>query len=268
MKPWFLPSGPSTGQLCWVSALSLGILLFASARPVCARFQEPLERSAQSIAEAARNAREQKSNVTKHPKVITNDDIVSQSLSTEVSRTPAANETEAAAPQTPVCSNPAEAERLKLELQSAQDERARIGSELSYEPTVISGGNLDMRNFMPGSSGVNVGSAPLIQTQPQAPARVQAVAVSDNIESLAQALQIACAPPEEAAILTKLTLLERQLSWLQREFALNQDSYYTQTNFARDTSGQFKLDGYQQQIESLQSEIRRLKDALAALKAD
>lgn len=272
MKPWIRPSRLSRRPLFEASpALSLATIFFALAPCVFARPQEQPGQPAPAIAEVARNAREQKSNSTKHLKVITNDNLVSQSPSPETSpnlKTSTKSEAEAATPQTPDCSNPSDADRLKMELESAQDERDQIRRELSYQPTIISGGNLDLRNFKPGSSGVNLGSPPLIETQPPAPERITEGVLNDKIESLTRTLQIACAPPEEAAILKKLGLLEEQLRWAQREFALNQDAYYSQTNYAQDTAGKTKLDAEQEQIDSLQSEIQRLKDELPAPKTD
>jgi cell division protein FtsB len=46
---------------------------------------------------------------------------------------------------------------------------------------------------------------------------------------------------------------------------LDQDAYYSNTDFARDTAGQAQLDAEQQQIESLQAEIEQLRQELADL---
>src|SRR5580658_9031888 len=77
------------------SAWSLAITFFALALGAPVRSQEP-PRTAESVAEAARNVREQNSNSTKHPKVITNDDLPEQSLA------PSASVSSAESPSTKV----------------------------------------------------------------------------------------------------------------------------------------------------------------------
>jgi len=247
---------------------SLSAVLSILAPFVCARPQRPLEPLGQSIAEAARSARQQKVNSTKHPSVITNDDIASHFQSTAAPKTGPEIESETLIQEKLGCRNPAEGERLKLELQNAQDELSRIHSELLYQPTVISEGDLDMRNFNADSSGIYVGSPPLANTQPPIAARVALVSVKEKVESLTQALQIACASTQEAETLKKLDLMEQRLSWLQREFVLNQNAYYSQTNYPQDAAGKARLDAEQLQIESLRSEIQRFKDELPSLKTD
>ena len=73
MKPRILPSERSEWQslgACW--ALSLTITFLALSAPTPS--QEPPQ-PAQSIADAARNARAQNSNSTASPRVFTNDDL-------------------------------------------------------------------------------------------------------------------------------------------------------------------------------------------------
>ena len=61
---------------------------------------------------------------------------------------------------------------------------------------------------------------------------------------------------------------ENQLKLLQREFDLNQSAYYSKSDYAQDTTGKAQLDAQQQQIESLKSEISRLKDAIPPPKSN
>ncbi|HYL62634.1 MAG TPA: hypothetical protein VE077_08425 [Candidatus Methylomirabilis sp.] len=65
----------------------------------------------------------------------------------------------------------------------------------------------------------------------------------------------------------KLDEAEQQLNLLQRQFDLDQNAYYSKTNYAADTAGKAKIDAELQQVQNLQSEIERLKDELAASKA-
>jgi polyhydroxyalkanoate synthesis regulator phasin len=76
---------------------------------------------------------------------------------------------------------------------------------------------------------------------------------------------LACSSPEAASVQSKLDQVEQQLSLLQRQFALDQDTYYSKPGYAQDTASKARLDAEQQQIQSLQSEVDRLKNELAAL---
>lgn len=217
----------------------------------------------ESIADAARNSRDHKSNSTNHPKIITNDDLGNQYPTASSS----INGAEAPNPPVADCDNP-DAERLKTDLLAAQGEQDQIRRELSYNPIAVSGGDVDMRNFKLGFSGVDVGSPPFLQTKPPIPARVREVYLEEKIASLTRASRIACDSPKVAEIQTELDHAEQELSLLHREFALDQNVYYSKTNYAQDASGKARIDAEQQQIQSLQSEIERLKYELAASKAN
>ncbi|HEY2118182.1 MAG TPA: hypothetical protein VGH37_03275 [Candidatus Acidoferrum sp.] len=275
MKSRILPSeflGWQTLLAPWASCLAITFLSVAVAAP--ARSQQPAH-PAESMTEAARNAREQKSNSTNHPVVFTNDDVAVQNSTPSASPPPPAtssstpappasiNRAEAPKPQTAGCDNP-NAEKLKADLQAAEEERDQLRRELSDQPTVISNGDVDLTNFKPSSSGLNVGAPPLLQTQPEAPTRVAEVIVEEKISSLKKFLTIACEPPKEAGTQRELDQAEQELHLLQREFALDQDSYYSKPNYAGDTAGKTRLDEEQQRIQDLQSEVQRLKDKLPA----
>ena len=268
MKPRILPSERTEWQslgACW--ALSLTITFLALGAPTPS--QEPPQ-PAQSIADAARKARAQNLNFTAPPRVFTNDDLsVAPSPPSEmpISKESSPKRAEAPTSEAAGCSAPDD-DRLKAELQAAQDELDKIRRELSYDPPVVSGGNVDLTNFKPGSSGLAFGSPPLLQTQPQSPARVDEVILEERVESLKQASSIACDSPKDAKIQEKLDSAEKQLNWLQREFDLDRDAYYSKPNYAEDTAGKAKLDDEQQQIQSLQSEIDSLKDKLVTPKAE
>jgi hypothetical protein len=249
-------------------SLAITFLAFALGAPV--RSQEPLH-PAQSVAQAARNVREQQSNSVKHPKVITNDDLPGQFLAPSASASPpessSTNGAEAPKPPAAGCDNP-DAERLKSDLLAAQAEQDQIRREITNKLTVISNSNLDMKNFKPGSSGVDMGSLPLIETRPPMPERVTEVNLEDKIASLKRALRIACDSPEDAPIQTKLDQAEQELNILQRQLVVDQDAYYSKTNYAADTAGKARLDAELQQSQYLQSEIERLKGELAASRAN
>lgn len=266
--------------------LTAAILGLAVGIPVLAQeSSQPTE----SVADAARAAREQKAGAAKQAKVITMDDLVPPSPLPLESGSAAAPSSKAptgrAAAKTPVgqapvnkplestttqteepadtknCDNP-DVERLKAELQAAQDEWDQLRRELNADPPVISGGNVDMTNFKSGGSGVAFGSPPLSQTQPQSPARIQEVELNERIASLERAMKIACDSSEDAGIQRKIDDAERQLKMLQQEFALDRNAYYSKPNYADDSSGKAKLDAEQQQIDELKSEIDQWKQEL------
>jgi hypothetical protein len=233
-----------------------------------ARSQEPPP-PVQSIVDVSRNVREHKSNSTKHPKVITDDDLAVKYSVASPSASPlqSSSISEAGVPKPPAagCDNP-DAEGLKTDLQLAQQEQDLIRSELSNHSSVISNGDVDLKNFKPGSSGLNVGAPPLLETQSPIPARVTEVNLEEKIASLKRALRIACGSPEDAGTQRKLDRAEEELNFLQRQLALDQSTYYSKPNYAEDTAGKARLDAELQQKQDLQSEIERLKGELAASK--
>ncbi len=267
MEPRIRSSEFAKGQLLgalWALALIM-FLTFALGVPT--RSQE----APSSLVQAARNARERQSESSKPAKIYTNDDITPQSSLPGAAALPAEPSLEqvAATPsqQAADCNNPDD-ERLKGELQATEEELDQLRRELNSDPKVISDGDVDLRNFKPGSSGLNMGSPPLMQTEPQAPARVQEVMLEERVKSLKQASRIVCYSTEDAGIQRKIDSAEDQLKLLQREFELDSATYYSKTGYANDTSGKAKLDAEQQQIESLQSEIERLKHELPAPKTN
>lgn len=251
-------------------SLPFTIILLTPLLDVSARPQDPPPQQTQSIVEASRIAREHKSGKVGQPKVITNDDLQPMPALPQSGASPAEsspkNEAEAPAPKAEACNN-AEVDKLKSELESAQEQLDQVRRDLSYQPEVISNGNLDSSNFKPGSSGFQFDSQPLAQTQPLPPARITEVALNEKIASLKAALQVACDSPEAAGLQKELDAVEKELSWLQRQVALDQDTYYSQTGYAADAAGKARLDAEQQRIEFLESEKERLSKELAATRA-
>jgi hypothetical protein len=256
-------SGRSTQA---ASVLSTLVIVLAGTFVAIAK---PQESPSESVADAARDARERKAHSTKRVRLITNADLdvpdpepntpafhVESSLS-DVAEAPAP-----AAVRT--CDSPG-AQRLKRESQAAEQELAHIRGELSHRQPVISDHDVDLQYFRPGNAGLNVGSPPLLNSEPLAPARVAQVEVEERIASLRKALRIVCAPPEASKILTEIDDLQQQLNLLQRQFALDQDTYYSKTGFAQDTAGRAQLDAEQRQIQILQAHVEQLKQELAAM---
>jgi hypothetical protein len=236
-----------------------------------------------SVVDAAREAQSQKPTSSTPLKVITNDDLARQSRPATPAATPqdslstsaVAPQTQAAEPSKPApqaadtsesgdCHNPAGNEAIHAELQAAQDELDQLRLDLAYDPKVISGNNLDMTNFKPGASGVDMGSPPLSQTQPQSPERIKEVELQQRIASLKRAAVITCDTPENGAIQRQIDEAQKQLTLAQRELDLDSSTYYSNPNYTQDTAGKTKIDAEQEQVQTLQSEVERLKQELAA----
>jgi hypothetical protein len=256
------------------------------------RAQEPAPPPpSESVADAAKNAREQKTAVDATmpgKKTLTNDDIappapapVPATTDSEAtddkapaaavpgakSAAPAAS----AAPQaaTAAGSQPADSgcttdteEKLNGEVQAAQDELDQLRRELAPNAPVITGGDVDMSNFKQGSSGVDFHSPALSDSQPQAPGRIQEVELEQKLAALKESAKLACEPAKEAGVQRQLDDAEKQLKLLQQEFDLDSSAYYSNPSYTDNAAGKSKLDAEQDQINSLQSEIERLKSEL------
>jgi hypothetical protein len=248
----------------------VAVVVFSLALSSPARSQEP-PHPAGSVAEAARNVREHPSNSTKPPKIFTDDDLRGKYPVPSTSASPGESSSTSVAevpkPLAAECDNP-EGDRLKADLLAAQAEQDQVRREASYNPLAISGGTVDMKNFKPGSSGVAVGGPPLLETKTPAPVRIEEVSLDEKIASLTRALRIACGSPKDAGIQAELDGAEQELKVMQREFDLDQDAYYSKTNYATDTGGKAKIDAEAQQVQYLQSEVDRLKGKLSASKAN
>jgi hypothetical protein len=267
MKPPIVSSEPAGRDMRGAILKATLIIMFAFltlALSAPTRSQE----EPSSIVQAARNARERQSDSSNPPKIYTNDDFSPQSLLPSALAESSPKQAAAApTPQTADCNN-ADDERVKGEIQAAQEELDQLRQVLNSDPKVISDGDVDMKNFKPGSSGLAMGSPALLQTEPQAPGRVQEVMLEERIKSLKEASRIACDSPEDAEIQGKVDSAEQQLKLLQRQLELDQSTYYSKTNYSQDSSGKARLDAEQQQIESLQSEIERLRNELSVPKTN
>jgi hypothetical protein len=72
---------------------------------------------------------------------------------------------------------------------------------------------------------------------------------------------------ERVALKEKIKDAQSDLDLLQREYQLDQDSFYSSPDYTKNTSGKEKLDAMKQQISNKQQELDQLKARLAALPA-
>jgi hypothetical protein len=132
-------SGWQPFGVSWGWSITITVLALMLGAPV--RSQEP-PHPAESIAEAARNVREHQSKSTKHPKIVTNDDLGEQYPVVSISASPvessSASVAEAPKPPAADCDNP-DADRLKADLLAAQAEQDQIRHEVSYKDQLRSG---------------------------------------------------------------------------------------------------------------------------------
>jgi len=253
----FAPSAFGTALL--ISLVSIG---FTARLPA----QEPPAQTS-PVVEAARNAREGALTSGKHSKIISNADLGVQppvpSASTFDLQPLSTNADEASNPLPVGCDNP-QAERLRADVQAAQQELDQLRRDLQYNPPVVSDRDLDLQYFKPGNSGFNVGAPPLLDSQPPVQARIAEVEIEERIDRLQKALRLACEPPEAARIQSAIDEREQELNLLQRQFALDQEDYYSKPVTER-IGGNPQLDAEQQQMQALQAEIQNLREQLAAL---
>ncbi len=187
---------------CIPLRFALPVVLAATLLPSVAFAQS---QDSQSVAEAARRAREQKKAPAKPAKVITDDTL----------------------------------DVKKGDVQSATAEQLRI----------------------PGS--------------PETSAQPAAGAANAQVDASAPAASASQTPDakdqknakEIAKLKDQVKQAQGDLDLLQREQSLEQDNYYSNTDYARDTSGKAKLDTLKQQISDKQQELERLKTRLAELLA-
>lgn len=161
---------------------------------------------ATSVADAARRAREQKKNVPKPARTLTNDDL----------------------PATPPASQPAAAPAGSTE--SAASDQANTESETA--------------------------------TPAKAPAAETATPAASEQKKRAEI---------EAALKrakAELAQAQSELDVLKRKSALDSDSFYSQTDYSRDTDGRARLDAEAQDVNDKKSQVDELKSKVAALQTE
>lgn len=142
--------------------------------------------------------------------------------------------------------------------------RAREKKKDSAKPAkVITDDTLDVKK---GDVQSAVAEEPKIAGAPEA-ANQSANGTANPAASDAktQAAQDDKLKKEIAAVKERLKDALGDLDLLQRENRLDQDTYYSEPNFASDTAGKQKLDDEQQKMTDKRQEIDRLKTKLADL---
>jgi hypothetical protein len=178
---------------CILLRYAVPALLAATLLPAAAFAQS---QDSQSVAEAARRAREKKKAQAKPPTNVITDDTL---------------------------------DVKKGDVQSATAEQLRIPGT-------------------PEASAQTTGAAP------NAPAAGGPAAAKDGKE-----------PKEVTELKEKVKQAESDLDLLNREYRLDQDTYFSKPDYADDAAGKQKLDDEKVQISNKQQEVDRLKAKLADL---
>jgi hypothetical protein len=130
---------------------------------------------------------------------------------------------------------------------------------------VITDDELDRHVFKPGQAGFNVMAPPQLETAPPSAEAVAAAEAADNASDEDLQKEAAAQDSDIARLKVQIREGEKDLDVLRRQLALDQDSYFSKTDYARDTAGKSNLDNEKQQINDRQEQIERLKTRLAAL---
>lgn len=196
--------------------LAIAVLIAAPIFPLTALGQSQ-DSQTQSVAEAARRAREQKKAAAKQPAPVITDDTLKPAASApaQPSSMPAPTQSPDAAPTPP----PAPAAQPAPDSSSAPD-----------------------------------ASAAPAPAEPPAPAANAADSDQKPKDSA-----------ELAALKQQVADAQKGLELLQRELALQQDTYISNPDHARDTAGKAKLDAMLAQMTDKQQALDALKTQLAAL---
>ena len=148
--------------------------------------------------------------------------------------------------------------------------RARAQKKNSEKPAkVITDETLNVKKGDVQSATAEQPRMPGSPETPAQPATAAATATATN----APAASSSPAPDakdqkdskEVADLKIKIKQAQGDLDLLQREQSLENDKYYSKTDYAHDTAGKAKLDDLKQQVTDKQQELERLKARLAEL---
>jgi hypothetical protein len=194
--------------------LAIAAILAAAVLPLTALAQSQ-DPPAQSVADAARRAREQKKAAAKQPApVITDDTLKPAAPAPQAANAPAPAQSPEAAPAKPAAQPAADAS---------------------------------------GAPEASAAPAPAGQPAPAADAGDKDQKAKDSAEL--------------ALLLQQVADAQKGLELLERELALQQDTYFSNPDHSHDLAGKAKLDAMLKQIIDKQQAVDALKSQLAALQA-
>lgn len=143
--------------------------------------------------------------------------------------------------------------------------RARAQKKNSEKPSkVITDDTLDVKK---GDVQSATAEQLRIPGTPQAPAPPASNAPSPADQNEKKASDDEKRAKEIAALKDQIKQAQSDLDLAKRDLALQQDTYYSNVDYAHDTAGKAKLDDLNQQVSDKQQELERLKARLANLQA-
>ena len=155
----------------------------------------------------------------------------------------------------------AEAARRAREQKKTQAKPAKVITEDDVKPAV--------------QSNTAAPASPDVSAVPSAPAPAASTAVSTDNTAAPSTPSASSSPASDAKDqkdsreVTELKALLKQaqsdLDLLLREQTLDQDTFYSNSDYAHDTAGKAKLDAEKLQASDKQQELERLKARLAAM---
>ncbi len=166
----------------------------------------------------------------------------------------------------------AEAARRAREQKKTPAKPAKVITEDDVKPAAQS------TPATPASPDATAASATAASAAPAPPASSTANAVSAPEATAASGAPAASSSPAPDAkdqkdskevneLKAQIKQAQGDLDLLQREQSLEQDNYYSNTDYAHDKAGKAKLDALKQQVRDNQQELERLKARLAELQA-
>ena len=138
---------------------------------------------------------------------------------------------------------------------------------------IINNEDLDLQYYKPAQEGYNFSAPPGSNTAAPGTVAVAADGADQSAASTNKDSQPNTKESEEAAaqdeeikkLKEQIAKAEDQLKWQQRDFALNQDTVYSNPNYTDLQTGKAKLESEQQVINEMQADIDVLKARLTAL---
>src|SRR4030081_3450069 len=140
-------------------------------------------------------------------------------------------------------------------VEAARRTREKKKNQQSKSAKVITDDDLDRKNYPAGNEGLNVGSAPTLETQPPSSRAVAAAEAASSSAGQQNPKDAGDRDPEVARLKEQIADAEKDLDLDRRQLALDQDSYFSNPDHSRDSAGKTKLQDELQQIAAKLQEV-------------
>jgi hypothetical protein len=146
-----------------------------------------------------------------------------------------------------------------------EDKRNAAKAANSKSSKIITDEDITKTPAKPADGGVNLGAPAKLETQPPSEASVVATEAADQAAASGGANKDDDAESKKTK--QQIAQTTKDLDLLKRELSLDQDTFYSNTDYVHDKAGQTKLADEQQQINVKQQELDVLKARLQDLEA-